>query len=67
MIAARTTVSLDGPGRRDRAHFVLVAVGSGFHPSQHGRGQGGQPERRFAAASHQNSRNSSLSNPRILS
>lgn len=32
VITTGTAVGLDGPGRRDGAHFVLVTVGPDLHP-----------------------------------
>lgn len=68
VITSRTPVGLGGACARDWSHLVLVAVRANFDPTRHSRhrciDRSGSSR---STTRHQNSRNSSLSIPRIES
>ncbi len=68
VITARAPIVLDGPRGGDRTHLVVEPVGARLDAAMHRQRRQTGPLPTFrSAARHQNSRNSSLSMPRILS
>jgi hypothetical protein len=66
VIATRAPVGLGSPEPRHRADFIVAAIGARLHPARWRQWWRSGPGP-SSARCHQNSRNSSLSIPRITS